>query len=131
MNLSNYIGIPFEQLDCYALTRLFYRQEFGIELEDFGLTCEKESEKGFFSKVAINYKEYCAKWIEVDKPCLGDVIALKWNLAMPNFVTHFAIAVSSERMIHTSYKTGSILDNISRYTRVIGGVYRHANNYTA
>lgn len=125
--MRQYIGIPFNELDCYGLVRHFYKQEFGIDLMDFNMKYSDGSNE-YFAKVFINYQNYATQWQKVETPKYGDVIALKYNLQMPKVVTHFSIALNENEMIHTTNKTGSIIEPISRYKRIIEGFYRYEPN---
>lgn len=113
---SNLIGVPYEQMNCFAIAKKFYSQVMGIELKSYhdGKRVEtKESSKcliytnlGDFSEVAI--------------PNFGDLILLKlWGIE-----SHIGIYLGEGLMLHSIQGTGSVIDRTSRWGKNVVGYYR-------
>lgn len=131
MNIIPYLGIPFEEKDCYSLVRYFYEKEFAIKLPDFGLSYDKKTGLDYDVKVDAFYNNFAKQWRKLaddEAPIKGDVVAMAFELRLPDLVTHFAIAVNEYQMLHTSRKTRSAIEPISRWKNTIKGIYRYEPN---
>lgn len=109
------IGIPYDVKNCWDIAVDFYLKILNINLSNIysGDTPPREVTKeliytniGGFERVSV--------------PEFGDIIILK----MFGIESHIAIYVGEGKMLHTSQKTGSVIDFISRWERVIVGYYR-------
>lgn len=125
--IADYIGIDFNELDCYGLVRKFYFHQFSIELEDFGMKYG-DGDLRYFVKVNMNFRKYAEAWHKTDKPKYGSVIAMRLDSRMPKIVTHFAIAINEHEMIHTTRNGNSRLEPIARYHNLIEGIYNYEDN---
>ena len=123
MDLSKYIGIPYEKYDCWQFICYVYRKELGIRLPGFN----GEYESGYDTK-KIDYlytremakkiwpQVEIAKWPDLAVFCIdGD----KW---------HAGIIVGNDKMLHTQEKCNSVIE---RYTNIrwknrLYGFYRYA-----
>jgi len=137
VNISKYVGIPFKDMgnsfdgiDCWHLIKLFYKNEFDIELDDYyisALDTDKINEQ--FIKEKNNSSLNMNQWIEIDKPepyCLV-LINLLNN---PNiFCDHVGICVDSEHFLHAYRKTGSCLGKFRRWKSHIKGFYKLNNSW--
>lgn len=114
--IRDFIGIPFNELDCYALIRAIYAKEHGIILPDPNIRFD-ESQK-IYHKFAY---EISRNWerCECEK---GSVVAICY--IHPRIVTHFGYVVDEHKFIHTLEETGAILDNLKDYKTRIEGYYR-------
>lgn len=114
-----YIGIPFHKLDCFNLTKLIFEENFNIAILDTNI---KHYESDLINQ---SYLREVDKWVKVDEPLEGCIMAIRLDSNYPNLVTHFAYCINDKYMIHTTEKTGCIVENISKYYRLSSGFYRH------
>ncbi len=126
MNVAKYIGMPFKPLgrdakgcDCWGLTRLIYKEEFGIELPSL-----QYAEK--FDPVELHdiMLDESSHWIPIEKGLEkpGDVLVLR------SINTHVGVVVDRQWMIHIQSTTCACLDKFKRvaWKKRIMGIYRHA-----
>lgn len=118
--MNNFIGIPFEEKDCFQLAREVYKK---IHNYDMLQTEVKHYES---EKIAKAFMSESSKWYKVT-PQKGVIVAIRYCPMHPKLVTHFGVMIDDNRMIHTTAKTGSIIENISNYKHIIEGFYRHYN----
>lgn len=116
--MTEFIGIPFEQKDCFQLTREVYKY---IHNYDMIQTDIKHNES---EKVYKAFMDESTKWQKVE-PQKGVIVAMSFDPKYPKIVTHFGVMIDNYRMIHTTEKTGSMVENISKYKGLIKGFYRH------
>lgn len=125
MRLADYIGTPFEQMDCYALVRDIYKTQHNIDLVDPKIRFNENYK--IFMKFAL---EVSKNWVKTE-PKRGAVIALKYDINHPNIVTHFGYCIDDKRFIHTLKETGAIVEEIAKYKNMIEGFYSYEQNYNA
>ena len=127
--IADYIGISFNELDCYALVRKFYKNELNIDLIDVGCYYKDyNNDSKFLLKSHLVFQEYAKQWQKVDDVQFGDVIAMRLDSRLPRIVTHFAIVINKSEMIHTTINGDSRIEPINRYKNLIEGFYRHADS---
>lgn len=114
-----YIGIPFQQLDCFNLVKLIYKEVYNKDILD---TSVKHYESDLINQ---SYLSEVDKWVKVDEPLEGCIMAIRLDSNYPHLVTHFAYCINDKQIIHTTEKTGCIVENISKYYRLSSGFYRH------
>lgn len=116
-----YIGINFDDFDCYHLTKKIYKEVYNLDILD---TNVKHYESDLINK---SYMEEASNWIKVDinEAREGDIVALRFDPNFSKIVTHFAIMINNTQIIHTTERTGSIVENVSKYYKLIDGFYRH------
>lgn len=112
-DLSKYIGIPFLScgrdelgIDCYGLTRMVLRNEFGKELPDFYY-------KDALDKTVVN------KLIDINRPLLagvktktpehGDVVIIRYR-GKP---CHIGVFVGEGKVLHIKHGCNSILERVN------------------
>ncbi len=115
----NYIGTPFKELDCYNLVKKIYKDVHNLSILETN-TLHNES-----AKINQEYRNEALNWIKVDKPFLGCIVAIKLDSNLPNIVTHFGYAIDEFKMIHTTEKTNCVVENISKYSKLIDGYFIH------
>lgn len=115
--MMHLIGIPYEKKDCWALAREFYQSELGVELKHYfdGPPPDRKdvealiySNRGDFVKVEDGTLEY------------GDLILLK----IFGVECHISVYIGKGQMLHTTRGSGSVIDRLSRWGKMISGVYR-------
>lgn len=121
--INDYIGTPFEKLDCYALVREIYKTEHGISLLDPSLKYNDNVRiyHRFSYEVSKNWQRCQAK--------KGAVVAIRYNMEHPKFVTHFGYCINEFNLIHTTKETGAIVEKLSNIQNLIEGFYEY--NHTA
>ena len=108
IDVRKYIGIPFVDrqasfsgADCYGLLRLFYRGEFGRDIEDPLLSCEKCSK--VFTQYLIEIRKH---WKEIEQPMQWCGVAMANEPRLPGVVQHFGIYFDN-KILHTLKGVGS------------------------
>lgn len=115
--IKDYIGKPFDELDCYALVRAIYKSEYNIEVPNHNIRHDESLKiyHRFAYEISKNWKQCQAK--------KGAVVAIRYNFNHPNIVTHFGYCIDDKRFIHTLKETGAIVENLSKYKNLIEGFY--------
>lgn len=124
--IAKYVGIPFENrgcsfngCDCYGLIVLIYKNELGIEIPSFQIDHTKTK------TVLEEYKkQVIGNWVKVDEPELYDGIAMAEDPMHPSLVQHFGMYIGGGKIIHSTSKTGVIIDSIENIKASIKGIYR-------
>jgi murein DD-endopeptidase len=130
IKIERYVGIPwvctsvrqpsFQGVDCYGLVRLFYREEFGIDIPDPVATA------GDAGVVHAAYRAQVSRWTRVPSPSPWCGVAMRRNPMFPALVTHFGIYVPGvvASVLHAPESvTGSILVRLSSVSRTVEGFY--------
>jgi cell wall-associated NlpC family hydrolase len=114
-DFTEFVGVPYEKADCWRLSQLFYQKVFGIELKSYyEHTPRDRSDRQ--NLIFTNVGEFK----KVDKPEFGDLILIR----VLGIESHIAVYIGDGMMLHTSEKTGSVLEPIARWQRRIVGFYR-------
>ncbi len=119
MNISSFVGIPYETKNCWDLAVDFYDKILGISLKHIynsGITPDRFETKNL---IFTNMGEV----EEVSTPSFGDIIILK----IFGVEAHIAICVGEGKMLHTSKASGSVIDRIKKWEKQIVGFYRVKN----
>ena len=112
----NFIGVPYEEKDCWQLVLLFYRLVFDINLVQYAY--EDPFDKEEIASLIITHRD---KFIPVSSPKFGDIIVLR----VFGFPSHLGIYLNESQVLHTTDKTGSIVDQMSRWKTRLEGFYRY------
>lgn len=112
--LLKLVGTPYETLDCWGVTREFYRLH-GVNLKQYYLDAPNNTEvsAGLISK-------YRSDFDKVTEPRYGDIILINL-LGLPS---HIAVFLEEGLMLHTNKKTGCMIDKLSRWEKQIVAFYR-------
>lgn len=119
--MLDYIGIPFKDYDCFSLMRKIYKEIHHLEI------FETQTKYNESNKIDKEYHDESLNWIKLDKPKRGCIVAIRFDTKLPKLVTHFGYCINEFKMIHTTEKTNSIMENISKYEKLIDGYYIHKN----
>lgn len=100
-DLSKYFEIPWKEngrsregCDCWGLVRLFYLEEWGIEIDDFSAAYETHLDREKIKKIAETEKK---KWIRIEgAPNVGDILEIPISkndfhvgvIAIPGMLLH-------------------------------------------
>jgi len=101
--VADYVGIPFEQYNCWQLVCLVYQKQFGITLCDYGKEYKDFSDRENIKKI---YEREFNIWQPIEKPAFGDIIVLR-ILGQP---WHAGIVISKRFMLHTEKNLQSIVE---------------------
>lgn len=112
---SKLIGTPYEKADCWNIAREFYLIVFGIELKHY----YQETPKNRDIKSSLIYSNK-GDFERVDSPIFGDLITLK----IFGIECHIAVFLGQGKMLHTSEKTGCVIDSLKKWEKLITGYYR-------
>ena len=123
--IKEFIGTPFETLDCYALVREIYKKEHGIEL--FNPNIKHDENVKIYHRFAYEISKHWKRC----HPKSGAVVAIRYNMEHPRFVTHFGYCINEYKFIHTTKQTGAIVENLSNIQNLIEGFYEYNTNHTA
>lgn len=116
MDLKKYIGRDYETYNCFDLAKEFYADHYGLELKNYfegevpsrkEIECLVISNKGDFEKVLA--------------PKYGDLLVIR----LYGYSSHIGIFVGEGKFLHSIKKTGSGIESVARYSRMIEGYYRH------
>lgn len=112
---SNLVGVPYSDMNCWDIAVAFYKNVFNIDMRSIydGPTPERSISKNI---IYTNLGEFD----KVESPEFGDIILLK----ILGIESHIAIYLGNDRMLHSSKSTGSVIDFVSRWKKVIVGFYR-------
>lgn len=115
-NISKFVGVPYDKMNCWDLAVGFYRDIFDIELKHMyqGPTPEaKETTRNIIYSHIGDFEPAL-------DPRFGDVILIK----MFGLESHIAIYLGFGKMLHTSKRTGSLVDRTRPFEKIISGYYR-------
>lgn len=116
---NDLIGIPYEEKDCWQLTRHFYCLVFSINLSGY-IYKDPMDTKEISGVVALHQSDF----IKVSKPEFGDIILIN-ILGLP---AHVGVFLGNGLFLHTSQKNGSHIDRIAVWEKRIVGYYRYGKN---
>ena len=114
-----YIGLSFNDYDCYNLVKLIYKEVYNKDILDTNI---KHYESDLINQ---SYLGEVDNWIEVKEPKEGDIMAIRLDSNYPHLVTHFGVMINDKQMIHTTEKTNCVVENITKYYKLVAGFYRH------
>lgn len=114
-----YIGLSFNDYDCYNLVKLIYKE---VHKKDILNTNVKHNQSDLINQ---SYLGEVDNWVEVKEPLEGDIVAIRLDSNYPKLVTHFGIMINDKQLIHTTEKTNCVVENITKYYKLVAGFYRH------
>jgi hypothetical protein len=123
---DKYIGIPYLEngrstsgLDCWGLVRLFYKQEFNIELPSY----VEEYSGSYDPKLPETIENYKDSWTKTCAPKLGDVCLFNM-LGEP---THVGIYLGENKFLHARQDQASVIESTQRpiWRNRLEGIYSY------
>ena len=102
--IGDYIGLPFEEYNCWQLICKIYRERFEILLPDFKGQYRNHLDRRSIKK--LYEREMYLSWQQVDTPVFGDCISLK----IKNQPWHCGLIVSNTSMLHTENNLWSVIE---------------------
>jgi cell wall-associated NlpC family hydrolase len=117
---SRYIGVPYEQMHCWALVRTVYADRLGIDLPEYG-----EIEAGNLVAVsrAIGHERANGPWLPAPNPVALDVCLMRGRSA----IWHVGVMTDHRHLLHTERSSGVVrvrADDFKMRGRVVG-FWRH------
>jgi len=128
IDIVKYLGIPYKHggdsmdgLNCYGLIKLFYMQEFNVELFDYRYE-ENWDKKGF------NYiqEKYRSQWQKVDKPT--PYCGVGFRLPGHSIEHHLGIILPDlNSFLHSPLNQESRVESLANPTwgKAVTGYYQH------
>ena len=127
MNYNKYIGLPYASngrdesgIDCWGLVRLFYKQEYDIELPSY----TEEYAGAYDSRILDMMDIYKNNWAQVTQPEIGSVIV--FNILGEPF--HVGVYVGEDKFIHARDGMDSVLESVNspKWSKRIEGYYKYS-----
>lgn len=112
----NFIGVPYYKFDCYDIVKLFYHKVFGISLQEYFYPDPLDKKNMEF--LIASQK---SKFRKVPKPEFGDIVLLR----VQGLPCHLGVCVSDKKIVHTTVKTGCIIEPLANWKNKVEGYYRH------
>ena len=108
--IGDYIGIPYVRggsdifgVDCFGLVRLFYREQYGIDIDDYGFPLNSDMRERL---VFDNYEREGFHIVGSDERAVdGDILLLKFC----GVVCHFGILIDGDRVLQAYEKAGCVV----------------------
>ena len=132
MNYNKYIGLPYAAngrdesgIDCWGLVRLFYKQEYNIELPSY----IEEYAGAYDTRILQMMDLYKSNWAQVFKPEVGSVIV--FNILGEPF--HVGIYIGDDKFIHARDGMDSVVESVNspKWAKRIEGYYKYSTQANA
>lgn len=127
MNYNKYIGLPYATngrdesgIDCWGLVRLFYKQEYAIELPSY----TEEYSGAYDTRILEMMDQYKNNWSQVQTPEVGSVIV--FNILGEPF--HVGIYIGEDKFIHARDGMDSVIESVNspKWSKRIEGYYKYS-----
>ena len=112
---SSYIGIPYEQLDCFHLAKMFYWEQFNVRLKHY----YEETPNDRHEMKNLIYSNM-GDFVQVEYPEFGDLILFR----IFGVESHIAIYLGEGMFLHSIKGVGSCMEKLERWNRHVSGYYR-------
>lgn len=123
-NINDYLlirhtpnGREFPRLDCWGLIVDIYRENLGIELDDYTDLSQKDMSRG------LQYERQAGRFVEVKEPRDYDIIAFFINARL----FHVGVWLNG-RILHTSERKNARYEKLDSATLAHRRFYRYAKN---
>ena len=119
---NKYIGIPFEQLNCWQFICHYFKHEFNIKLPCF--TGEYQDAYDNKNIAKIYTRELANKiWPRVKSPAYPDLVVF----LIDGFKWHAGIVLDNVSMLHTQERCDSCIERYigPRWKNRLYGFYRY------
>lgn len=117
--VSSYIGIPWEKMDCWALSKEILSRHFDILIEgpEYNPT-----DSGDIQWSLVN--RYRKDWIKTQRASTGDLVLFTFYMGRP----HMGVCLNSSEFVHSTRYAGVCIERFSspRWHRRIEGFYRYS-----
>ena len=121
MDLNKYIGLPYEDYDCWQLIKLIYENELKTALPDYRKMYNSSSDIKQTGPV-VSHGIADGHWEKVEAPEPNDVLIFD-ILGVPS---HCGLYIDNGDFIHAFNKCNAVVENITdlSWNRRLNGVYR-------
>lgn len=112
--ITNLIGIPYDEKDCWDITKQFYLDILDIDLSSWDFhsdTRENDAKHMDSSK---------RDFIKVGLPKFGDILLIR----VLGHNSHVGVYIGDGKFVHTLKRTGCVVDQIKNWKNKIEGYYR-------
>jgi len=116
-SLRRFVGIPYENLNCWELCVEFYSQLFDINLPFYFTGPVAREDAPEARRLIYSCME---DYIKTDCPEFGDFVLM----SVHGVESHIGIYIDSKRLLHTRDSTGSVIDRLDVWSKRISGYYR-------
>lgn len=138
VDLKKYIGVPHVAhgvsletgVDCWGLTREFYRLEFHLLLPEHIVEYQfgedgKLKQDSADEAIKCYLQNQAEGFIDVEKPGFGDIILFRTGA----LITHIGVAINHKAMLNSKNGIGVCMEEFTNryWNRRIEGFYRHVN----
>lgn len=113
-SLSKYVGIPYDEKDCYELLQVVFKEMFSYDLD----ILYQETPDRNSANLLINTQEN--RFQKVTKPKLGDIILL----SIVGVPCHVGMFIDERYFLHTRKNTGSVIERFHNWEKRLVGFYR-------
>lgn len=113
---SDFVGIPYEVMNCWDIAVKFYSDILGVSLRDRYSGKAPEDYSVVENLIYTNKGDF----EKVDTPEFGDIVLIQ----MHGYECHIGIFLGDNQLLHTMIPTGSIVDRLSKWGTRILGYYR-------
>ena len=119
MNLSAYVGMPYQDRGCWELLRRVYAEQLSIELPSYADEYLNAADQHDLARLI---REKRTQWLRVDAEQPGDGVLLN-ILGEP---THIGIVAEPGSMLHVVRNCTSVIESYRspKWARRIEGFYR-------
>lgn len=126
MKYENYIGLPYASngrdengIDCWGLVRLFYKQEYDIELPSY----LDEYAGAYDARILNMMASYKNNWARLESPEVGSVVL--FNILGEPF--HVGIYIGDGKFLHAREGRDSVIETIAnvKWAKRIEGYYKY------
>ncbi len=129
--ISHYVGIPYllhgttrEGIDCWNLPRLYYREQYGIELPSFGDRYGRELDEVERAHIADLVRGESEQWqrIRQGHEQRGDLVLFR----VLGEESHIGLVVDTGRFLHARKGVDSCVERYDSpiWARRVAGFYR-------
>lgn len=115
------IGTEYSKMDCLGLVREFYKRQYGVEVKTYYEAPPNDIHK---AKELLHLHKGDLEKINVLMP--GNILVLK-VMGVPS---HLAIYLGGGKLLHSTSKTGCVIEKLSKWSTLIEGNYRIRQNDT-
>jgi hypothetical protein len=126
MNYNKYIGLPYASngrdesgIDCWGLVRLFYKQEYNIDLPSY----TEDYEGAYDTRILGMMDLYKHNWSQLSQPEVGSVIV--FNILGEPF--HVGVYIGEGKFIHARDGMDTVVESVNspKWSKRIEGYYKY------
>jgi len=111
---SRLIGIPYSEMNCWDVAKEFYKDIFNTELKHYfdGPVPDREIIQDL---IFTNKSDF----VETKTPQFGDIVLIR----VKGLESHIGIFINESQLLHTTKKTGCVIDRMAKWSKLISGFY--------